>query len=253
MNIVVADDHVIFRTGLRLALEGMGAGVQVHDTPDLPSLLERLERHEPVDAVIADLHMPGMNHCTGIGRIRSARRQTPILVLSASDDPEDVYACLAAGASGYVHKSSPTEVLYQAVRTVCAGGVHLPREVISEGGRPPARASAAPSASGAQATPSSASMAQTPAWEAPSHRTAPQPFAHGPSLTPRQQQVFDLLAQGHANKRIAYDLNMSEGTVKAHVAAIMRAFGVGNRVQLLLAARRAGRLHPAPTEAKALS
>ena len=210
MKILVADDHAIFRAGLRLTLGSLADAVDVEDAHDLASLLALADRHPDADAIVVDLRMPGMDRYTGLAQIRQRLRQMPVLVLSASDDPDDVYNCLAAGASGYVHKTAPADTLFDAIRTVCAGGVHLPRELLA-----------------VQATPA-----------------AGEPAAQDAAivLTPRQRQVFDLVIQGFANKRIAYDLAMSEGTVKAHVASIMRQYGVGNRVQLLRAAERAGLL-----------
>nr|WP_312374259.1 response regulator transcription factor [Delftia acidovorans] len=205
MKILVADDHVIFRVGLELTLDALTGGAQIHAACDFPSLVTLIEAHPDADIAVIDLNMPGMNGPVGLQILRERLRKTPILVLSASAEQDDVYGCLANGASGYVHKGAPAEMLQDAVRVVCAGGVFLPRHLLAQ---PPGQDEIAPQL----------------------------------SLSPRQQQVFDLLVQGHPNKRIAFDLSVSEGTVKAHVAAIMRRFGVVNRVQLLRAAENAGLL-----------
>lgn len=128
------------------------------------------------------------------------------MVLSASEDGEDVFRALAAGASGYLPKSASAATIVAALRLVLAGGVHVPRELVAGG----------------------ATLG------------APAP----PRLTARQAEVLALIGAGHANKEIAHRLGTSEGTIKAHVAAIMRQFGVRNRVQLLLAADRAGMRGP---------
>ena len=209
MKILLADDHAIFRAGLQLTLGNMQSGMQVHSSHDLVSLLSLIDAHPDVDVVVVDLHMPGMDGCSGLSRLRDRLRKTPILVLSASDDPDDVYGCLAAGASGYVHKGAPGQAVNDAIRTVCAGGVYLPRDLLA-------------------------------------HEAAKAGKEAQIGLSPRQQQVFDLLVEGFPNKRIAYDLGMTEGTVKAHVSSIMRRFGASNRVQLLRAVEREGLLRKTP-------
>lgn len=191
-----------------MTLASLQEGAQVHGAHDMASLFELLDRHPDVDAVVVDLRMPGMAGHQGLVRLRERLRGVPVVVLSASDDLDDIYTSLSSGASGYVHKGASAQTLQEAIRTVSAGGVYLPRALLA--------------------------------------REAKADDGAHMALSPRQQQVFDLLVLGHSNKLIAYDLGMSEGTVKAHVSAIMKRFDVGNRVQLLRAAQRAGLLSPGP-------
>ncbi|MCW0180169.1 MAG: response regulator transcription factor [Zavarzinia sp.] len=200
MKVVIADDHVIFRQGLRLALEAAQAGSEFLEAGDFDGLLRLVMRQRDLGLLILDLNMPGLSRSTGIATLRGHVAPAPILVLSASDDSEDVFSSLAAGASGYVHKSAGLDVLTEAIRTVGLGGVYVPRDLVT-GARPPAAKASR--------------------------------VGEGPRLTPRQADVLRLAAEGHANKEIAFRLGMGEGTVKAHLSLVMRELGVHNRVQLL--------------------
>jgi DNA-binding NarL/FixJ family response regulator len=131
----------------------------------------------------------------------------PILVLSASEDADDVFQALEAGASGYLAKSAPADTLVEALRLIMVGGIYVPRTLIK----------------GREATP-----------------RQPAAVAEAPLLTPRQREVLALISTGQSNKEIAHRLGTSEGTIKAHISAIMRRLGVHNRVQLLLNAQQCG-------------
>ncbi len=202
IRVLIADDHAIFRQGLRLVLDGLDPSPEVAEAGDFAEARVLAEALPAPDLMLVDLRMPGMDGFAGIGALKRARPAAPLVVLSASEDSEDVFKALAAGASGYLPKSATAVTILTALRLVLAGGVHVPRELVAGG-----------AALGVPAT---------------------------PRLTARQAAVLDLIAIGFANKEIAYRLGTSEGTIKAHVAAIMRRFGVRNRVQLLLAADRAG-------------
>jgi DNA-binding NarL/FixJ family response regulator len=207
IRVLIADDHAIFRQGLRLVLDGLDPPPDVVEAGDFAEARTLADTEPAPDLMLVDLRMPGMDGFAGIGALKRARPAAPLVVLSASEDSEDVFKALAAGASGYLPKSATAATILVALRLVLAGGVHVPRELVAGGaalGAPPPSAAAAP------------------------------------RLTARQAEVLDLIAGGHANKEIAHRLGTSEGTIKAHVAAIMRQYGVRNRVQLLLAAERAG-------------
>lgn len=201
VHVLIADDHAIFRQGLRLVLDGLGPSTRVVEAGDFAEAQAAALALPAPDVMLVDLRMPGMDGFAGIGALKRTRPAAPLLVLSASEDGEDVFRSLAAGASGYLPKSATAATILEALRLVLAGGVHVPRDLVAGG-----------NALGAPV----------------------------PRLTARQAEVLTLIAGGHANKEIAHRLGTSEGTIKAHVAAIMRQFGVRNRVQLLLAADRAG-------------
>jgi DNA-binding NarL/FixJ family response regulator len=202
IRVLIADDHAIFRQGLRLVLKGLDPSPDIVEAGDFAEAQAVAAAQPAPDLMLVDLRMPGMDGFAGIGALKRARPAAPLMVLSASEDGEDVFRSLASGASGYLPKSATAATILEALRLVLAGGVHVPRELVAGG----------------------AALG------------GPAP----PRLTTRQAEVLGLIAGGHANKEIAHRLGTSEGTVKAHVAAIMRQFGVRNRVQLLLAADRAG-------------
>ena len=207
MSVIIADDHAIFRNSLATMLQGQCSFRQVHEVGDFDSLLRLLERGEKPDLLILDLNMPGFTPESGIMTLRTRIAPAPILVLSASDEAEVVFECLGAGASGYVPKSADFPTLITALRTVLMGGVHVPRDLLV------------------------GAVAITPSTAATGPRI---------SFTQRQRQVLNLASEGHANKEIAYRLGISEGTVKTHLAAVMRALSVNNRVQMLREAEKLG-------------
>ena len=160
---------------------------------------------QDLSLLLADLRTPQMDGFEGLRALRRLLPRTPIMVLSASEEAADLFGALP--------KSAPAPVILEALRPVLAGGVYVPRELVSGGGKP---------------------LAQPPAAR-----------DRGGVLTPRQREVLALIADGHSNKEIAYRIGTSEGTVKVHITAIMRMLGVRNRVQLLLAAEQRG-IRPRP-------
>lgn len=211
LRLIIADDHAIFRTGLRLALEADDGIAAVEEAASIQDMLALAEAGAP-DVLIVDLQMPGLTGVDGLKAVRRQLAEVPLLILSASCDANDMIMCLGAGAAGYVTKASDLDVLLQAIRLVRAGGIFVPADIVS-----------------GQAE----GIGQGP----------PQPVAPAPRVTRRQSQVLALALEGHANKEIAYRLEMSEGTVKTHLASIMRMYDVNNRVQLLRQVERIGVRH----------
>jgi DNA-binding NarL/FixJ family response regulator len=209
MKVLIADDHAIFRQGLRAVLDSLSESVAIEEAADVASALE-CAAGDPPDLVLLDLRMPGMDGFAGITALRRRLPLAPIVVLTASEESDDVFQALAAGANGYLAKSAPASVILDALRLVLVGGIYVPRELVA-----------------------GAEIAVQPKPE-------PKPKPEAPRLTGRQNEVMNLIADGHSNKEIAHRLGTSEGTIKAHVTAIMRQLGVRNRVQMLLAAERTG-------------
>jgi DNA-binding NarL/FixJ family response regulator len=214
MRILLADDHDLFRAGLAMVLQGLPEPFELVQAASLAAAIERAEASDGIDLALLDLHMPAMN---GIGGLRDFRRRfplVPVVIVSASDACADVQEALDAGASGYIHKSSPPQVMLSALELVLAGGVYLPPQALQ------------PAAT----------------------RLLPQDLPKPGALTARQLDVLRLLAEGKPNKLIARELGLSEGTVKIHLSAIFRVLDVNNRTEAVLAAQ-AMRLHlaaPAP-------
>lgn len=207
MRIIIVDDHGLFRKGLKIALETESPGIEIVEAGDYEGLLRLIARGERPEAVILDLNMPGLVRQTGIMALRSRIAPAPILMLSASEESDDVFECLGAGASGYVPKSADIQTILFALSTVRSGGIYVPRELMV------------------------GAMPLAGAKETREDR---------PNLTQRQTEVLRLAAEGHANKEIAFRLGISEGTVKTHLAVVMRLLSVRNRVQMLREAEKLG-------------
>lgn len=202
MKLLLADDHEIVRVALKVALAPLGAQVAFVEARTAEEALAAADAHPDLDLALIDVNMPGMGGEEGVRRLRAAHPDLPVLACSASEDPAVVRGLLALGVSGFIPKSDPTPVIQQAVRLVLAGGTYVPPRLLGA---------------------------------APAAREAPAPLA---SLTPRQQDVLRLLAEGKPNKRIARDLDISEATVKVHVLAVFRALGARNRTEAVVIAQR---------------
>lgn len=209
MNILVVDDHPLYRSGVVYTLQSAGHDVQVIEFPVLGAALARLDAGLPADLMILDLQMPGYSGLDSLVEMRSRRPEVPVLVLSANDDPAVVRECIELGAFGFVPKSAPSEQFYAALELVLSGGVYLPPTSLSVA-EPPSRA-------------------QQDAWS-----------RLGARLTERQRQVLMGIVQGKPNKVIARDLGLSDTTVKSHVAHILDALVVSNRTEAVYALARAG-------------
>lgn len=203
MNLLVADDHPMVRDALAQALGALRPAPLLRVAADLPGLLALL-RQAPADLAVVDLNMPGMDGTAGLARLRAAAPTLPIVVASGQDDPATVCAVVAAGAAGFVSKAMHAEQLLQAVQVVLAGGLFVPPGALG--------------ALGARAAPA----------------------ADLTALTPRQRDVLRALQCGQPNKLIARELGLTEGTVKIHIAAILRALQVRNRTEAVVRARALG-------------
>jgi DNA-binding NarL/FixJ family response regulator len=207
LKIILADDHTLFRGGFALLFKQLEAGSMVLEAGDLGAALELAASHPDADLMLLDLNMPGMNGTDGIRRVAEAYPQLPVIVLSASETKESVQEVIAAGALGFIPKSASTAVMLAAVRLVLSGGIYLPAQLIMTEG----------------------AIATTAA-----NRDEPV------KLSGRQRDVLRLLAAGMSNKQICRELDLGEGTIKVHIAAIFRALNVGNRTEAANAARRLG-------------
>jgi DNA-binding NarL/FixJ family response regulator len=211
MDVLVVDDHALFREGLKFLLRELDAELALDEAGDCTSALERAAQRR-YDLVLLDLHLPGLKGMDALAALREAIPATPMVVLSGEDNPAVVRAAIEAGAMGFIPKSSTREVLIQALRLVFAGGVYLPPAVLD-----------APAAANLPA-PGAAS-------DSPAARLG---------LTPRQMDVLRCVIQGKPNKSIARELDISEGTVKAHLSSVMQALGARNRTEAVYAAAKLG-------------
>ncbi len=216
VSIVIADDHQMFRQGLRLLLEDELKGAEIVEAEDLDTALDRAAALHRVDLLLVDLKMPGM---AGGASIRSLRQTYPaakVVVVSGFTGREEILDALGAGAHGYVPKRLSIEELTAALRLVMQGGVYVPPDIAT-----------VPPEGGDEMV------------ELPMTGKAP-PEGDLSRLTPRQRDVLRELSQGRSTKEIARSLDLAEGTVKIHLAAIFRLLGVRNRTEAAIAAAKVG-------------
>ncbi len=204
-RLVIADDHPLFRGALREAVEGLLEQVDIAEAGTFDELVEFLERGSDVDLVLLDLTMPGARGFSGLMYMRAQYPGVPVIVVSANDDPAVIRRCMEFGASGFIPKTLGVEAMRAAISRILNGGVWTPPDVDLSAG------------SDAESAELMARMA---------------------TLTPQQVRVLMMLSEGLLNKQIAYQLGVSEATVKAHVSAILQKLGVESRTQAVIAAAK---------------
>lgn len=219
MKILVVDDHPLIREAVRQVLQALDQGVELLEAQTSAEALEAARRNDNISIILLDLTLPGADGFEALHRLREEFPGIPVVVLSASEQPETVIRAIDGGAMGFIPKTSSSQVLVQALRLVLSGGIYLPPEVLrrhhGDSRGPIDQAAASP---------------------------LRDPRELG--LTERQSQVFALLVQGKPNKLICRELNLAEGTVKIHVTAILKALGVTNRTQAVIAAGKLGLKFP---------
>lgn len=197
-RIIVADDHPLFRAALGSALARAAPGALVEETPSLAGAREALGRG-PVDLLLLDLRLSDSEGFAGLAGVRGDFPAVPVVVVSASEDGTTIGRALAFGAAGFIPKSATLAEMIEALAAIRAGDIWAPAGVdVAE----------------------------------------PEPMeARIASLTPSQLKILIGLQQGRLNKQIAFDLGVTEATIKAHLTGVFRKLGVQNRTQAVIAAR----------------
>jgi DNA-binding NarL/FixJ family response regulator len=203
--LVIADDHPLFRGALREAVTGLFERMDIAEAGTFNEVAELLERGSDVDLVLLDLTMPGVRGFSGLMYLRAQYPSVPVIVVSANDDPAAIRRCMEFGASGFIPKTLGVEEMRTAISRILGGGVWTPPDVDLSAG----------------------SDSETAAL-----------MARMATLTPQQVRVLMMLSEGLLNKQIAYQLGVSEATVKAHVSAILQKLGVESRTQAVIAAAK---------------
>ena len=207
LTLIIADDHPLFRGAMRQALSSFGEATVIVEAGDFDAARQAAIANPQADLALLDLAMPGVSGLSGLVAFRAEFVSLPVIVVSASDDPATVRRVLDLGASGFIPKSSSIEDIRNAVRTVLDGGVWVaPGLELGE-----------------------AADADTD-----------QMIRRLQTLTPQQSRVLGMLAEGLLNKQIAYELNVSEATIKAHVSAVLQKLGVDSRTQAVIQLSRIG-------------
>jgi DNA-binding NarL/FixJ family response regulator len=212
VTFIVADDHPMVRDALALALRGAFPNAEVALAGTLEEASAAIARRPDVDLVILDLDMPGMLGLTGVAALRASHPSAPLVIVSATRNPAAMRQVVEMGAAGFIPKSAPMEEIIASLRAVMRGEIILP-----------------PNAVDGALSPSDADLAACAA-----------------RLTPQQHRVFALMAEGKPNKIIAYDMQIGEATVKAHVTEILRKMGVHSRTQVIVLAQRLALEPPLP-------
>ncbi|KAA0581328.1 response regulator transcription factor [Azospirillum sp. B21] len=208
MKILIGDDHLLFREGLRRLLEQLQGDASFVEAGTFDEVLDQCRAGSTFDIILMDLHMPNWPGFDGLREIQALQPGVPVVVISASEALGDIRGALDHGATGYIPKSSSVKVMMGALNLVFSGGIYLPPGALT------------------------ASMDA-----APRRRTVEvADRSAGYGLTQRQREVLECLRLGKSNKQIAYELGLSEGTVKIHVTAIFKSLGVKNRTQAVIAA-----------------
>lgn len=203
-DILIADDHPLFRDALERAVLTALPLAQVHCADSVHGLLDLIEQFPEAELLLLDLHMPGARGYSALAHIRGQYPGLPIIVVSGHEEAQVARRSLAHGASAYIPKSTAGSEIVVAIRAVLDGDVWMPHSLLGGAG---------------ELHPDEAAAA-----------------ARVAALTPQQFRVMSMIAEGLLNKQIAWELSVSEATVKAHMTAIMRKLGVNNRTQVALIA-----------------
>ncbi|WP_084657674.1 response regulator [Natronohydrobacter thiooxidans] len=198
--ILVIDDHPLFCEALQMTLSEALGTARIETASSLGKALERIRAGLEVDAIVLDLNLPDVAGLDGLTRLRNAAPGVPVIVVSSMSEDRIITAVLHAGAAGFVPKHSPREAFVTAIRAAGQGGIYLPQ-----------------------------------GYTAPSKTTDTDgersTIDRLNDLTPQQGRILALVCEGYLNKQIAYELSISETTVKAHVTAILRKLGAQSRTQ----------------------
>jgi DNA-binding NarL/FixJ family response regulator len=203
--LIVADDHPLFREALRHTLSHAFDGAEIAEAGSFDEVVKLLEAGDDIDLVLFDLKMPGVQGLSGLVYMRAQYPGVPVVVVSASDEPAVIRRARDLGASGFISKSSPVEEMQAAVTAVLGGDIRWPPGLEAD---------------------------------APGDGEDTELARRLTTLTPQQVRVLMMLREGLLNKQIAYNLGVSEATIKAHVSAILSKLNVDSRTQAVIAASR---------------
>lgn len=202
MNVIVADDHALFRDGVVRILKSLAEDIHVFEAGDAGELFRFLEKPLKFAVILVDLGMPGIDGVATILEIKK-KAQSPVVVVSGKEENQEIVTLLNNGISGFIPKTVKGEILLGALRLVMSGGRYIPENVLL------------------------------------TSETSDNP-AHGLHITPRQREVLTLVAEGKSNREVATELNISEYTVRIHVAALLKQMDARNRTHMVAVARERG-------------
>jgi len=207
MQFIIADDHPLFRGALRQVLSSLPEEATIIEVGDFDAAKKLVADGGDIDLLLLDLTMPGGTGLSGLVTLKALEPALPIIIVSATDDATTIRHAIELGASGFISKSASMETIGDAVHAVLAGDIWTPSDIDIDEARDPEIETL---------------------------------IAKIRTLTPQQTRVLTMLAEGLLNKQIAYELNVSEATVKAHVSAVLQKLGVDSRTQAVILLSRIG-------------
>jgi DNA-binding NarL/FixJ family response regulator len=211
MNILIADDHPLYRQALATILDELGPDIHILHAETFDQVVDRVgDVQTPIDLILLDIYMGTGDWCAVIEQARQHRPETPLIVISGSDSRKDAERAMRVGSYGYIPKSMKKEEILSAIRLILVSGVYVQPRALGGSAR-------------------SSEMTESPDSNVTERIS---------SLTARQRDVLAEIGAGKSNKLIARALGMTEGTVKLHVAAILKGLGMTNRTQAAIAAHR---------------
>ena len=206
MKILIADDHALFRDGLGLYLEKLEPDAVVLQASSYSQMFKLLSSDKKINFVFFDFEMADMPWQDAFEKLKETAPEVSFAIISGSEDSRTIKTILSSGAKGYLPKRLEAKVLNNALRLILDGGTYVPPNLIENHSQEMSNAKN----SGIK------------------------------NLTNRQSQVLDLIAQGKSNKQIAFDMGVSESTVKLHINALLRSLHVSNRTQAVVTAQKLG-------------
>jgi DNA-binding NarL/FixJ family response regulator len=219
IKVLMVDDHALFRDGMRYVLQQLADEVEVIDSGNFLDGMSQAANNPDLDLALLDLHMPGSEGVKSIQLFNKSHPGIPLVVVSGSDQREDIEKVMECGAMGFISKMSSSKMMLSALRMVLDGGVYLPPQLLQQ------------------------AMAGMDQGDKRTDRASKN------GLTTRQMQTLQLLAEGLSNKEISERMSLAEGTVKIHTAAVYQALRVNSRLEAVSAARRLGLLPPIESDA----
>jgi DNA-binding NarL/FixJ family response regulator len=206
MYILLADDHTLFRDGMKKILSSLDSEMRVHEASGAEEVFTYLEKAIHYSLILMDLDMPGMKGADTISKIKNMTKN-PIVMISGVNDAQLMRSLFKAGVSGYIPKTTKSEVVLSALKLVISGGVYMPESLLQYNGP-----------------------------------EGDEENQDGQIITKRQKEVLREVAKGGSNRDIAQDLDITEFTVRIHVASLLKAFDARNRTHLVALAREKGYL-----------
>ncbi len=207
------DDHDCVRDGLKLELQPLSEAVEFIDARSHAEVLGAAQRGAPIDLILLDLYMPGGDGFDLLSKLCERHPDIPVVIISASEDPQAMRKAIDIGAAGYIPKSLARRSILSAIQLVLSGSVYIPEKLF---------------------------RSEFTGQSAPAPRVDSSAQEEPLELTDRQVEVLELIRRGLSNKAIANALGISSNTAKVHVATILKALRVDNRTAAAIAAEKLG-------------